>query len=158
MICLPVCVRKSLLRSVVVVSSGVVIVDGWCMAVSELKFSDVGSKAHFERLMKMCEVAMSRRGGLDRDGHFHAPDVEMAVGALWFGQLFGWRVLDSIHAPSTLRKYSRLLGIQSYKDVCPEKTEYSSRHHFYRWRCRLNDWNRDVWSAPGRPDRAVVDS
>ncbi len=52
--------------------------------------------------------------------------LESAVGALVFGQFFGWRVLKILHNPATYRKYEKVLGIE-FKSVCPEVTEFGQK-------------------------------
>lgn len=54
-----------------------------------------------------------------------------ALGALSIGQYLGWRGLLFVHSRTTLRGYEAVLGL-SFKDVLPEKTEYTERLLGYR--------------------------
>ncbi len=52
--------------------------------------------------------------------------LEAAIGALFIGSNYGWRVLKIIHSPATYKSYESILGIK-YQDVCPERTEISKK-------------------------------
>lgn len=52
--------------------------------------------------------------------------MESALGALIFGQYFGWRVLKLMHNPATYRRYEKVLGVE-FKNVCPEITEFGKK-------------------------------
>lgn len=56
----------------------------------------------------------------------HANTLETALGALIIGRHMGWRVLRMVHSPATYKKYEKCLGLK-FQDVCPERTEHSSR-------------------------------
>ncbi|MGH8460621.1 MAG: hypothetical protein ACRESS_03330 [Stenotrophobium sp.] len=55
-----------------------------------------------------------------------ANEVESAIGMLFMGHAFGWRVLYIVHSIATVRKYEGILGIVA-KDVFPEETALSRR-------------------------------
>jgi len=55
-----------------------------------------------------------------------APKVADALGALAFGQLYGWRGVMMIYSRSTVRGYEQALGI-TFKDHMPDRTEVSDR-------------------------------
>ncbi|MCC5880723.1 MAG: hypothetical protein JJU03_12600 [Idiomarina sp.] len=57
--------------------------------------------------------------------------LESAIGAIFIGQTYGWRVLRMIHSANTLKKYEKILGLK-YEDICPEKTEHSKRNVGFR--------------------------
>lgn len=52
--------------------------------------------------------------------------LESSIGALVFGNKFGWRVLRISHSSHSYGKYEKILGLK-FKEVCPEYTELSSR-------------------------------
>lgn len=58
-------------------------------------------------------------------------ELESALGMLFMGHAFGWRVLYMFHSIATVRKYERILGIVA-KDVFPEHTKLSHRSLAYR--------------------------
>lgn len=62
--------------------------------------------------------AITRRVSLDFKGQL--PVLENAIGAMYVGQLFGWKVLRIIHGSNTYSKYERMLGVK-FKDICPER-------------------------------------
>lgn len=51
--------------------------------------------------------------------HGHLPELEGAIGALFAGQHFGWKVLLLIHDKKTIRKYEEILGV-SFREVMPD--------------------------------------
>ena len=55
-----------------------------------------------------------------------ATELESALGMLYLGHAFGWKVLYIIHSASTVRKYERILGIVA-KEEFPEETHHSDR-------------------------------
>ena len=59
------------------------------------------------------------------------PELESAIGMLFAGYTFGWRVIYMIHSVATIRKYEKILGIVA-KETFPEKTAHSERSNAYR--------------------------
>jgi len=59
-----------------------------------------------------------------------AAELESAIGMLFFGHAFGWRVVYMVHSIPTVRKYEKILGIVA-KDIFPEATELSKRSLAY---------------------------
>lgn len=57
--------------------------------------------------------------------------LESAIGALYVGNAYGWRVLFLIHGRSTIRKYERILSIK-FQECVPEDTPLSRRSIAYR--------------------------
>lgn len=55
-------------------------------------------------------------------------ELESAIGMLYLGHAFGWKVLYIIHAVPTIRKYEKILGIVA-KDFFPESTHHSERNN-----------------------------
>jgi hypothetical protein len=54
------------------------------------------------------------------------PELESAIGMLFLGYTFGWRVLYMVHSRATVRKYEKILGIVA-KEVFPERSAHSDR-------------------------------
>ncbi len=52
-----------------------------------------------------------------------SPELESALGMLFVGHAFGWRVLYMIHSVATIRKYEKVLGISL--QALPERTPHS---------------------------------
>ena len=59
-------------------------------------------------------------------------EIESAVGMLMLGRYYGWRVLLLAHSPNTIRKYQKILGIKSLKDVLPEVGMLAHRSDAWR--------------------------
>lgn len=49
----------------------------------------------------------------------NSSELESAIGALFVGRRFGWKVLFLIHSKATIRKYEKILGV-TFRDVLPE--------------------------------------
>jgi hypothetical protein len=62
----------------------------------------------------------------------HCGTLAGALGALTFGQLYGWKAVWLVHSRSTIKEYEAALGI-SFRDHMPERTELSSRITGIRW-------------------------
>jgi len=54
-----------------------------------------------------------------------------AIGMLFIGRRYGWRVMYLVHSKATIRKYEEILGIK-IKDVLPEVGELASRSIAWR--------------------------
>ena len=81
------------------------------------------------------------------------PELESAIGMLYLGHVFGWKVLYVLHSVATVKKYEDFLDIK-VKERFAESTDYSERSMGFRiaktltnfWRVvRGLDWSR----APG---------
>jgi len=59
------------------------------------------------------------------------PALESAIGFLFMGHYFGWRVLHIIHSKSTVRNYERILGID-VKQEFPKDGEAAVRCNGWR--------------------------
>ncbi len=92
------------------------------------------------KILKTVEDALRDRSRKYTD----ARQLESAIGALFVGQLFGYRVLDIMHADATRRQYCDLLGIKSFRDLCPETGPESDRHTVYRWAKNVKNFWRAV--------------
>ncbi len=53
-------------------------------------------------------------------------ELESAIGMLFIGHAFGWKVVYITHSIATVRKYEKILGIVA-KEVFPEETAHSDR-------------------------------
>lgn len=62
--------------------------------------------------VKIVDSAMAKFQG-------NSSELESAIGALFVGRKFGWKVLFLIHSKLTIRKYEKILGI-TFRDVLPE--------------------------------------
>ena len=69
--------------------------------------------------------------------------LESAIGMVMLGRLYGWRVMLLVHSPSTIRKYLKILGLRSLKDVLPEIGVLAHRSRAWR----LVEGTRDFWKA-----------
>ncbi|OWT66457.1 hypothetical protein CEY11_01035 [Candidimonas nitroreducens] len=70
-------------------------------------------------------------------------ELESAVGMLMLGRYYGWRVLLLVHSPNTVRKYQKILGLKSLKDVLPEVGMLAHRSDAWR----LVEGTRNFWKA-----------
>lgn len=59
-------------------------------------------------------------------------ELESAAGMLLLGRHYGWRVILLIHSPSTIRKYLKILGVKSLRDVLPEVGVLAHRSNAWR--------------------------
>lgn len=121
------------------------------------------SREDINKVMPIINKAMSYSGGQKQDGHLSFTELESAIGALVTGQLFGYRVLELVHSFYTRKKYCEILGIESFRDVCPAHGPYSDRHYLYRAMSKVTDWYRGRYGADGvisiadKRKRVVVD-
>lgn len=108
---------------------------------------------------RFIDHAMSCEGGLGGDGRGAFGEIESAIGALIMGQMFGYRVLELVHSGATRKKYCKLLGVESFRDVCPATGVYSQRHHLFRAMGAVSDWWRGRHDLPqgDKAKRAVID-
>ncbi|MFN9473167.1 hypothetical protein [Acidovorax sp.] len=70
-------------------------------------------------------------------------ELESAIGMLVLGRHYGWRVMLLIHSPSTIRKYTKILNVQSLRDVLPEVGVLA--HRSKAW--RLVEGTRNFWKV-----------
>ncbi len=54
------------------------------------------------------------------------PELESAIGFMFLGYYFGWKVLHVIHSKKTVAKYEKLLGIRVRTEF-PETGPYAGR-------------------------------
>lgn len=77
----------------------------------------------------------------DFDGNLN--DLGAAIGMLIVGRRYGWRVMLLMHSPVTIRKYLKILGIKSLRDVLPEVGELADRSKAWR----LVDGTANFWKV-----------
>jgi len=71
------------------------------------------SDALFQKCVRIVHDSMHRfRGGL--------PELESAIGFMFVGYYFGWKVVHLIHSKRTVRKYESILGIDIKKEFAEE--------------------------------------
>jgi len=58
--------------------------------------------------------------------HGYAPLVSEALGALVFGQLYGWRAVMMLHNRSKIKSFEQALGV-SFRECMPDRTDVSDR-------------------------------
>lgn len=75
-----------------------------------------------------------------KDGQ--STELESALGMLYMGHAFGWKVVYIAHSISTVRKYENILGIVA-KDVFPESTNHSERVRGFRIAAKVSNF----WKA-----------
>lgn len=88
------------------------------------------------------------------------PELESAIGMLYVGHTFGWRVLYILHSVKTVEKYESILDIK-VKERFQESTEHSERSLGYRVAGALsNFWRvvRGVDSVDGARDKGIAAS
>lgn len=67
----------------------------------------------FQKCVRRVHDAMHRHQG-------SLPDLESALGFMFVGYYFGWKVLHLIHSKRTVRKYESILGIDIKSEFLPE--------------------------------------
>ncbi len=70
-------------------------------------------------------------------------NLSNAVGMLVVGRRYGWRVILLTHSPSTIRKYLKILGLKTLRDVLPEVGELANRSNSWR----LVEGTTNFWKA-----------
>ena len=53
--------------------------------------------------------------------------LESALGAVFVGRVYGWRVLKMMHNPTTYANYEKILGIK-FRDICKEETKLTQKN------------------------------
>ena len=76
------------------------------------------------------------------DYHGDVRVVETAIGAIFVGQIMGWRALRVMHGASTIKKYECILGMK-FSEVCPERGPQSQRSRALR----VADACRNYWGV-----------
>lgn len=78
-----------------------------------------------------------------------AQELESAIGMLFLGQYYGWKVLYLTHSKATIRKYEKILGI-SVREVFPEIGQDAHRSMGFKLAQKFsNFWKLVSGSEPG---------
>jgi len=72
-----------------------------------------------EKLAKITNEAVSNFTG-------NANELESAIGLLWTGQYYGWKVLLLVHDRKTIKKYEKILNV-NIREVMPEIGEKADK-------------------------------
>lgn len=86
------------------------------------------------------------------------PELESAIGMLFLGHIFGWRVVYIVHSVKTVEKYEGILDIK-VKERFQESTEHSKRSLGFQIAGALsNFWRvvRGVDVVEGARDKGIV--
>lgn len=70
-------------------------------------------------------------------------ELESAIGMIVLGRYFGWLVVLLIHSPATVRKYLKMLRVDSLRDVLPEVGPLAHRSNAWR----LLDSKKNFWKV-----------
>ncbi|HVB66058.1 MAG TPA: hypothetical protein VND01_00010 [Candidatus Acidoferrales bacterium] len=65
-----------------------------------------------DKLTLVSKITKSYRGSIH--------ELERAIGVLFIGDEFGWKVLYLCHDKKTLRKYEEILGVD-FREIFPER-------------------------------------
>ena len=79
-----------------------------------------------------------------------APELESALGMLFMGQYYGWKVMYLVHDKKTLAKYNEILGIDDIRDVMDETGPLT--HRSMAWKLLqgvTNFWKAVTGAIPG---------
>ena len=98
-------------------------------------------------ILSIADRAIRRRPGVSKD----LREIEAAIGALFVGQLFGWRVLEITHSYRTRLKYCKILGIDSFRDHCPVEGPETDRHKLLRAAKKV----KNFWAAVRGENREI---
>lgn len=76
--------------------------------------------------------------------------LESAIGAMYVGQIYGWKVLRMIHGSNTYVKYEKILGVK-FKDICPDRGPLASNSIGLKIADKLGGfWKVATGKVPGR--------
>jgi hypothetical protein len=82
------------------------------------------------------------------------PEIERAIGILFVGEQFGWKVIYLVHDKKTIRKYQKILGV-NFREVFPERGPLAHRSVALTLADRAgNFWKSVTGQIPGirKPD------
>ena len=103
--------------------------------------STIGSLEEREALLLADRALKNYSGGYD--------SLSGAIGYLFAGRHYGWRVMFLVHSRATVAKYESILGIKS-RDVFPEQTKFSSNSLAFRLLgTATNFWKAVKGETPG---------
>lgn len=101
----------------------------------------IGDLSDAEAAIIVRETLKRYRGGYD--------SLSGAIGFLFAGRHYGWRVMYLVHSRATVGKYERILGVKS-REVFPEATENSQKSLAYRLvSTATNFWKAVKGETPG---------
>lgn len=99
-------------------------------------------------------VEIADRAAVRFKGQF--TELESAIGMLFIGRLFGWKVLYLVHSKATIRKYESILG-ESVRELFPEVGEYASKSVGFRLSQKFTSfWKLVNGSEPGFTKSAEI--
>ena len=75
--------------------------------------------------------------------HGELDELESAIGMLFIGRQYGWRVILLIHSPATVRKYLKILGLKNMREALPEVGVLAHRSNAWR----LLDNSKNFWKV-----------
>lgn len=88
-----------------------------------------------KQLLSIVNKAIDEFGG-------NSQELKGAIGTLFIGQHYGWKVMVLIHDKKTIRKYEEILGV-SFREVMPELGEMSERSFAWKAASKLGNF----WKA-----------
>lgn len=81
--------------------------------------------------------------------HGQGTTLESAIGALYVGHAYGWRVMFLMHNRTTVRNYEQILGVK-FQECLPEETALSKRSPAFRSLKHVtNFWKAVRGETPG---------
>lgn len=89
-----------------------------------------------EKLMAVINQAIDKFRG-------DSSQLESAIGAAILGQRVGWKVLMLIHSRSTLKNYSKILGVADIRKLMPATGPLS--HRSLAW--RVVEGTKNFWKV-----------
>lgn len=75
--------------------------------------------------------------------HGDSSQLESAIGALIVGQHVGWKVMMLLHSRSTLKSYSKILGVPDIRKLMEDTGPLS--HRSLAW--RVVEGTKDFWKV-----------
>ncbi len=84
------------------------------------------------------------------------PVLESAIGSLYVGRKYGWKVLYIIHDMRTLKKYEKLLNI-NFKDILEEVGPFAHKSKGFRIVSKLSNFWKAVKGETPIKDRKKVE-
>jgi hypothetical protein len=84
-----------------------------------------------------------------------ANELESALGVLFIGRYFGWKILHMMHSKQTIKKYESILGI-SIRDEFPEYGEDAKRSLVYDYVTKLSNFWKTVSGKSEVEGRRII--
>lgn len=73
------------------------------------------------------------------------PELESAIGMLFAGRQYGWKVMYLVHSKATIRKYEKILGVK-IREVCPELGPLADRSVGWKIAKKVSNFWKEVTS------------